>query len=83
MSDNMKKKYWAFVGRIPEGENMFWAINKPKTRKQAFALFKGFVFANEAVDRAGEAALQAGYGAALIVDGAFSSESKIETHGEL
>ena len=78
-----EKKYWAFVGRIPEGENHFWSTEKPKTRKQAFALFKGFVFASEAVDRAGEAALRAGYGAALIVDGAFSSESKIETHGEL
>lgn len=79
----MNKKYWAFVGRIPEGENYFWATEKPKTRKQAFALFKGFVFANEAVDRAGEAALQAGYSQTLIVDGAFSSESKIETHGVL
>ena len=79
----MSKKHWAFVGRIPEGENYFWSTEKPKTRKQAFALFKGFVFANEAVDRAGEAALRTAYGAALIVDGVFSSESKIEPHGEL
>lgn len=83
MSDNMKKKYWAFVGRIPEGENMFWATNKPKTRKQALALFKGFVFANEAVDRAGEVALQVSYGQTLIIDGAFSSESEIDAHEEL
>ena len=78
-----EKKYWAFVGRIPEGENHFWSTERALPRKQAFASFKRFVFTNEEVDRAGEAALRAGYGAALIVDGAFSSESKIEEHGEL
>ena len=78
----MKPKYWAFVGRIPEGDNEYFAIEKPKTRKQAVALFKGHLFALEGVDRAGEAALRAAYGSPIIIDGCFSSESPIETHGE-
>ena len=78
----MKPKYWAFVGRVPESENLFWASDRRLPRKEALKAFEEFVFDEEGLSAGEVKQKQKEYGSAIIVDGCFSSESPIETHGE-
>ncbi len=77
------KMYWAFVGRIPEGENSCWATNKPETGQDAVAQFQAFLLEENALTPADEMELELGYGSAYIIDGAFSSKSSIAVHGDV
>jgi hypothetical protein len=76
-----KQQYWAFVGRIPEGENGYWATPQPATRKQAVAQFKSFLAAENGLTQSCEMKLKLAYGSAYVLDGLFSSDSPITTHG--
>ncbi len=78
-----ERQYWAFVGRIPEGENSYWATPQPAARKRALAQFKGFLAAENGLTRSCEIKLKLAYGTTYIVDGAFSSDSPITAHGEV
>ncbi len=78
-----KKKYWAFVGRIPEGENSYWVTPRPATRKQAVAQFKSFLAAENGLTPSCEMKLKLAYGSAYILEGAFSSDSPINAYGEI
>jgi hypothetical protein len=69
------KKYWAIVGRIPDGENVHRAFANPMTLQQALGKFNGIVAAD--LPRQDKSRLKLLYGTVVIHEVIFASDSPI------
>jgi hypothetical protein len=77
------KKYWALVGRIPDGENMAWTSATPVTRREALRAFEQWLQEQNGLTATDMEDNRVGYGTAWLLDGALSSDSPIKSHREI